>query len=117
MNENGKHVCPSCDQEFLYNIALKNHYMKSHLNGKKLSSKQPKRRKNTKHENETKNDVFESIIEAEDGSFLCDQCPFIGSKEDLTWHVKQIHKDRYEKIHSAQRCVLPVSSPVDLLLP
>ena len=78
-----------------------NYYMKSHLNGKKLSSKQAKRRKNTKTENETKNDVFESIIEAEDGSFLCDQCPFIGSKEDLTWHVKQIHKDRYEKIQRA----------------
>ena len=54
----------------------------------------PEKKKSINDENGTKKYLFNSIIAAGDGSFLCDQCPFIGSKEDLTWHVKQIHKDR-----------------------
>ena len=96
VNENGKYICPSCHQKFSYVFALKNHFMNSHVDVTNAKPSKPKqrRKKVKKEESETKNGLFDSIVEAGDGSFLCDQCPFIGSKEDLTWHVKQIHRDR-----------------------
>ena len=51
----------------------------------------PKKSKTVKEEIKDEQLMFR---ERSDGTFLCDQCPFIGSKEDLTWHCKQLHKDR-----------------------
>ena len=87
-NDMGKILCPGCSNEFNLMIKLRNHYLEVHVNLKKNSKKIPKE--------EIKEEEYNNVMfrERSDGSYLCDQCPFIGSKEDLTWHCKQLHKDR-----------------------
>ena len=83
----GKILCPCCSKEFKLMFKLRNHYMEVHVNSKK---------NNKILKEEIKEEQYNNIMfrERSDGSYLCDQCPFIGSKEDLTWHCKQLHKDR-----------------------
>ena len=70
--QNQRFECPKCDEAFDLTIKLKNHFIEHHVN-----YLPPKKE-----------------IKEEVGTSLCDQCPFIGSREDLNWHVKQVHKDR-----------------------
>lgn len=84
LDEHGMVACPAClDQHFENHKELKEHYANNHVNYIKPKKNAPKIKKNDEPEVN------------EDGNCLCDQCAFIGSKEDLAWHVKQIHKDRY----------------------
>ena len=74
--QNQRLSCPKCDETFDLTEKLKNHYSEHHVN-----YLPPKREIKEEKTGET-------------GTALCDQCPFIGSAEDLNWHVKQVHKDR-----------------------
>ena len=91
-DENEQFTCPKCFELFDQMEDLKVHYMKNHVIYVKNLGGKPKK---PKKESSDLNATLEGIIDAGDGSFLCDQCPFIGSREDLIWHVKQIHKNRY----------------------
>ena len=85
-NDQGEIHCPCCSKEFKLMFKLRNHYLEVHVKSKK-TNKIPKEEIKEEH-----NVIL--FRERSDGSYLCDQCPFIGSKEDLTWHCKQLHKDR-----------------------
>ena len=106
----GQYVCPICNEAFDSSLYLMEHYMLSHvkieiktevpLNKQEFANnvdpatgepiKRPKKPK-------PKSKISE-LEELKDGTYLCDQCPFIGAKDDLVWHVKQVH------CHRKNRC-------------
>ena len=90
VQDDGKATCPQCQVAFDGLDLLKIHYLEQHIVMEKPSSK-GRQRKVKVEQVVVKPDLDD---EAPDEKLLCDQCPFIGTSEDLTWHVKHVHKDR-----------------------
>ena len=107
MPTDGRYLCPSCNEGFDSSLYLMEHYMKDHvkievkpevkslikqeLTNNVDGTGETLKRKSGKHKPKS---VIGKLEELQDGTYLCDQCPFIGSKDDLVWHVKQVHSHR-----------------------
>lgn len=102
--DDGKVTCPQCQDIFENIDVLKSHYLEDHIVMEppaKLAKARPRRRQvkvkveqvvvKPDLDDESPQDLQGQVGEEK---LLCDQCPFIGSSEDLTWHVKHVHKDR-----------------------
>ena len=83
-----KFHCPACLNDFPILDELKDHYMAEHVT-KSITWKKLKEEREIKVET-----LLGNVIRTDDGNYLCDQCAFIGTKEDLTWHVKTVHVQR-----------------------
>ena len=117
IDNDGRYHCPLCSKhckKYLDVEELTFHYMEIHVDKSKkigrnrlvVMNPDPKNVNSKDNDRDlsllSSNLMHDSMTDAGDGSFLCDQCPFIGSKEDLTWHVRQIHPP--EKAHKCDHC-------------
>lgn len=110
-NDDCKFLCPGCSRTFLLMVGLRSHYIEAHAVVEKvvkpIAKFFQKQLQKTKDKKPKTEDFIKTELpdcegdegpvegkENEDGTYLCDQCPFIGSKEDLAWHVRHIHKDK-----------------------
>ena len=103
----GRYLCPGCNEGFDSSLYLMEHYMQDHvkievktevkslikqeLTNNVDGAGETIKRKSGKHKPKS---IIGQLEELKDGTYLCDQCPFIGGKDDLVWHVKQVHSHR-----------------------